>query len=621
MIQNSKTGFQQTKSLIPLKVLFGNSEKSAPKISPDGTRLTYVAPQNNVLNIWIRTIGKQDDKIVTQDKKRGIRGYFWGEDNSHIIYLQDSDGDENWHIYSVDLNNGITRDLTPFLGIQAQVVAQNPNFPNQILVGLNLRDRRLHDVYRVNLDTGALEMDTENPGDVTGFDSIGWIADPKFQIRGAMAVLPDGRTQLRVRNTTQDTWRPLVTWEAEDSFCHGLSFTPDGKGIYVLDSRNVNTTRIIKIDISTGQESLVAYDPEYDAESAMIHPRTHQLQAAFFIKERDYWQVLDSTIEKDIETIKRIHLGDFSVINRDHADQNWLIQFIADNGPIAYYIYHRATRKSTFLFTNHPDLEQYILAPMKPITIKSRDGLTLHGYLTLPVGGPARNLPLVLRVHGGPWGRDRWWCHPEVQLFANRGYACLQVNFRGSTGYGKAFVNAGNHEWGAKMHDDLIDAVNWAINEGIADPKRIAIYGVSYGGYAALVGAAFTPDVFNCAVSQCGPSNIVTLFKSYPPYMESFMKTCKQRTGDPDTEEEFLKSRSPLFRAHQIKIPMLIAQGANDPRVKQTESEQIVQILRSKDKPVEYLLFPDEGHGFVKPENRLKFYATVEAFLAKQLTR
>jgi dipeptidyl aminopeptidase/acylaminoacyl peptidase len=313
------------------------------------------------------------------------------------------------------------------------------------------------------------------------------------------------------------------------------------------------------------------------------------------------------------------HTGDFSLISRDDADQTWLIAFTVDNWPVPFYAYDRKSQHVTFLFDNQPDLNRYTLSHMQPISFPSRDGLTIHGYLTLPAGAQPHNLPLVLNVHGGPWGRDHWGYNPEAQWFANRGYASLQVNFRGSTGYGKDFLNAGDKEWGRNMHNDLVDAVQWAIKEGIAHPAKVAIYGGSYGGYAALVGATFTPDLFCCAVDIVGPSNLMTLIQTIPPYWSTFRATFHKRVGNPDTEEEFLKSRSPLFKADQIRIPVLIAQGANDPRVKQAESEQIVEAMQSKGIPYEYMLFPDEGHGFAKPENRIKFYVAAEQFLANQL--
>lgn len=613
-IQNASLGWSQDTPLIPREVLFGNPEKTSPQISPDGKRLTYIAPHEGVLNVWLRTIGQEDDRVITQDKKRGIRTQFWAEDSQHMLYLQDTDGDENWHIYSVNIGTNTIRDLTPFMGVQAQMIDTDPNHPNEVLVGLNVRDKRLHDVYRVNLKNGAVEEDTQNPGDV-----VSWLVDPDFEVRGASAMLPDGGTVLRIRKDTQSNWEEFVKWSAEDNFSGPVGFTPDGKGVYLQDSRKADTLRLVEKAIEGGEEKVISEDKQYDLGNVIIHPITHKLQAVSFVRAREEWTVLDESIAKDVENIKKIHHGDFSLLDRDHADNTWLVAFDNDQGPIPFYSYDRSTGKSTFLFTNRPKLEEYKLAPMKPISFPSRDGFTVHGYLTTPVDVEPKNLPMVLNVHGGPWGRDTWGYHPEAQWLANRGYVCLQVNFRGSTGYGKPFLNAGNREWGAKMQNDLTDAVEWAVKEGIADPKKVAIYGGSYGGYAALAGAAFTPDLYTCAIDVVGPSNIITLIQSIPPYWEPLRKMFDERVGNIDNEEEFLKSRSPLFKADQIKIPMLIAQGANDPRVKQAESEQIVNTLREKGKEVEYMLFPDEGHGFARPENRLKFYAAMEQFLGRHL--
>ncbi len=603
--------------LIPREILFGNPEKASPLLSPDGKFMAYLAPHNGVLNVWVKTVGKEDDRVVTDDKKRGIRAYMWAQDSRYILYIQDRDGDENWHLYSVDLTAPkeapVIRDLTPFHGIQARIIGTHKDYPDEILVGINLRDRRVHDVYRIKLSTGETILDTRNPGDV-----VGWIEDSKFVIRGCVAALPDGGGEIRVRKDGKSPWTTLISWGPDDT-CSPLTFSKDGKSIYIFHNINTDLTVLYKKDMETKKEEKLFEPKGADVYNVIVHPEGYHPQAVATNRLRVQWHILDDSIKEDFQKISRLTDGDFTITSRSRDDKVWLVSFTKDTGPVQFYAFDRDSKKGTFLFSHQPKLEGLTLAPMKPLVIKARDGLELVAYLTLPVGVPPKNLPLVLNVHGGPWSRDTWRYHPEAQWLANRGYACLQVNFRGSSGFGKKFLNAGNKEWAGEMHDDLIDAVNWAIKQGIADPKRIAIYGGSYGGYAALVGATFTPDVFCCAVDIVGPSNLVTLLKSIPPYWAPMLKMFKHRVGDPDKEKEFLESRSPLFRADKIKIPLLIAQGANDPRVKMSESEQIVEAVRKAGKEVQYIVFPDEGHGFSRPENRMKFYATAEAFLAKYL--
>jgi dipeptidyl aminopeptidase/acylaminoacyl peptidase len=600
--------------LIPRNVLFGNPVKTSPRIAPDGKRMAYLAPVNNVLNVWVGTVGG-DFQPATQDTERGIRSYTWTHDNQHILYIQDTGGNENWHLYATNLETKETRDLTPFENVQARVIDSSKHFPNELLIGLNRDNPQVHDVYHLDLPTGELTLVAKNPGNVAG-----WLADTNFKVRGAVTAQPDGGLELLVRDNEQSEWSKVLTWNADDALNSGpVGFTGDGQSLYLEDARDANASRLVKLNLATGDLTLIAEDPQYDVSSVMIHPDTYEVQAVAFNRDRLEWTLLDESIQLDFDRIRDIHEGDFSLVSRDDADDTWLIAFNVDNGPIPFYAYSREAQSATFLFDNQPDLSKYTMASMQPIAFTSRDGLTVHGYLTLPSGTDAKNLPMVLNVHGGPWARDGWGYNPEAQWFANRGYACLQVNFRGSTGYGKNWLNAGDHEWGRNMHNDLVDAVEWAIAQGTADPEKVAIYGGSYGGYAALVGATFTPDLFCCAVDIVGPSNLVTLIHSVPPYWATFLATFHKRVGNPDTEEEFLKSRSPLFKADQIKIPMLIAQGANDPRVKQAESEQIVAAMKSKGIDYEYMLFPDEGHGFAKPENRIKFYAAAEKFLAQHL--
>ncbi len=601
--------------LIPREVLFGNPVKASPQISPDGQRLSYVAPdKKNVLQVWVQTLGKDDARQVTNDRKRGIRMHQWTYAPDTLLYMQDNDGDENFHVYSVNLADNVVRDLTPFQGVRAQLLGLHRDFPNEVLVGLNVKNRRLHDVYRIDLSTGAVVLDTKNPGDV-----VGWDTDAKFRVRAAEAPTPDGGMEVRYRADDKSPWKVLVKWGPDDADGRVVGFNAAGDALWLVSSEGRDTLALVRRGLEGGKEEVVAEDKTADAGNVMYNPKTHTVEAVAFNRERVRWQPLDPAIGADLEALRKAAPGEPSVVSRDRDQKTWVVAYSADVTPATYYLYDRPTKKLTKLFAAQPALERYTLAPMKPVTVKSRDGLELVCYLTLPVGVEAKGLPLVLDVHGGPWARDSWGFNPTAQWLANRGFAVLEVNYRGSTGFGKKFLHAGDREWAGKMHDDLIDAVNWAVKQGYADPKRVAIFGGSYGGYAALVGVTFTPDVFACAVDIVGPSNLVTLLKSIPPYWEPMKKMFAVRVGDIEKEEEFLRSRSPLFKADRIKVPLLIAQGANDPRVKQAESEQIVQAMRQAGKPVEYILFPDEGHGFARPENRLKFFAAAEAFLAKHL--
>ncbi|HEV3164159.1 MAG TPA: S9 family peptidase [Isosphaeraceae bacterium] len=602
--------------LIPREVLFGNPERVSPKLSPDGKRLAWIAPDSkNVLQVWVKTVGKDDDKVVTADKKRGIRQYEWAENSKTLVYLQDTDGDENWHIYGVDLNPDRIRDFTPQKGVQARITATNPNFPDEILVSLNQRDPHLHDVYRLNVTTGELTLDTKNPGDVAGF-----MPDPKFQIRAAQVVTPDGGTEIRTRDDAKSDWRTWLKVGPEE-ILNFVDFTPDGKSVTLISSLGSDTARVVERNIANGEERVIAASTEVDAGSVVVHPTRHVVQAVGFAPGRVRWEVIDPTVKDDFAAIGKLNDGDFQVVNRNTADTTWLVGFTSDRGPIRYYTWDRSSHKGMFLFSHQPKLEGLALAEMKPVVITSRDGLKLNAYLTLPVGEPAKGLPMVLFVHGGPWGRDMWGFNPMAQWFANRGYACLMVNFRASTGYGKAFLNAGNKQWGLKMHDDLIDAVNWAVRQGYADPQKVAIFGGSYGGYAALAGVTFTPDVFACAVDIVGPSNLKTLISSIPPYWKPMRAHFDVRMGNVDDpkDAELIKNASPLFKADQIKRPLLIGQGANDPRVNQAESEQIVSAIAKNGGSVTYVLYTDEGHGFRRPENSIDFNARAEAFLAANL--
>jgi dipeptidyl aminopeptidase/acylaminoacyl peptidase len=600
--------------LIPRDVLFGNPERTSPHISPDGKRLAWLAPdKKNVLQVWVKTVGKSDDKIVTADKKRGIRSFFWAEDDRTLLYTQDADGDENWHVYGVDLPTGNVRDYTPFQGVQGQIEDSNYKHPDSILVGMNLRNRQLHDVYRCDLKTGALTLDTENPGDVAG-----WAVDGDMVVRGAQIALPDGGTEIRVRDDAHSPWRTLIKASMEENVAL-FGFTPDGKSAYLMTSLGGDTTRLVEHELAGGKERVLAERKDVDVGGIAIHPTKFHVQAVSFDPGRLEWQVIDPDVKGDFAALKKILDADFNVISRDRADKTWLVGYTQDRGPVRFYTWDRASKKATFMFSHQPKLEGLKLSEMKSYTITARDGLKIPVYVTLPAGYAAKNLPTVLNVHGGPWARDHWGYRSDVQWFANRGYAVIQVNFRGSTGYGKKYLHAGDKQWGKTMHNDLIDAVDWMVKKGWSDPKRVAIYGGSYGGYSALAGAAFTPDVFKCAVDIVGPSNIFTLLKTIPPYWKPMLSMFTTRVGDPEKDKELLRAASPLFSADKIHIPMLIGQGANDPRVNQAESEQIVAALEKNGQRAVYVVYSDEGHGFARPENRIDFNARAEKFLSEHL--
>jgi dipeptidyl aminopeptidase/acylaminoacyl peptidase len=608
--------------LIPRQVLFGNPERVSPRISPDGTQLAWLAPSDGVLNVWVAPAntgqGEGIDwsaaRVVTDDTDRGIRMFAWAHDGRHLLYLQDTGGDENWRLHDVDLATMQRRDLTPFDNVQTQLIAGEKKFPTEILIGMNRDNPQLHDVYRLDLTTGELAKEVENPG------FIGWVADSQLVVRAGVAPQPDGSLVVMVRGSADEDWRPLLSIAAEDALTtEPVAFSEDGASLLAVSSVGADTGRLVRLDLATGAAEVLAEDPECDVTGVRLHPDTREPQIVTFLKDRREYQVLDPGVEADLAAIRALHPGDPSFADADDADATWLVGFTNDTGAVPYYRYDRETRTGQFLFEHQPELSRYELAPMEPFSFTSRDGLTIRGYATFPPGLGREGLPMVLNVHGGPWARDAWGFDPHAQWMANRGYLSVQVNFRGSTGYGKAFVNAGDREWGGRMHDDLVDAVAFVTGQGWADPARVAIFGGSYGGYAALVGAAFTPELFRCAIDIVGPSNLKTLIETIPPYWAPMIAQFHRAVGDPAVDADFLWSRSPLSRADDISIPLLIAQGANDPRVKQAESEQIVAALKRAGIDHEYMLFPDEGHGFAKPENRLRFYAAAERFLAKHL--
>lgn len=609
--------------IIPREAFFGNPDKASIQISPDGKRISYLAPVDGVLNVWV---GPASDpakaKPVTKDTNRGIRGYFWPQNPGYILYIQDKGGDENWHVYSTDLATNKTMDLTPIDGVQARVQEVSPDYPDEILVAINDRDKRWHDIHRVNIRTGEKKLVQQND-EFTGF-----LSEDDMKIHFGVKMTPDGGSEIH-RMTGDNSWTLFTKIGQEDVMTtNPIGLDETGKNLFMIDSRDRNTAALISYGLESGQSRILAKDDKADIAGVFGHPTRNIIQAVQSNYERRKWQVLDPSIEDDFKYLKTVTDGEFNVTSRTHDDRKWAVAYVVDQGPVRYYMYDRDKKKAKFLFTNRKSLENAKLAKMHPVVIKSRDGLNLVSYLTLPVGTdndgngrPGKAMPMVLFVHGGPWARDSWGYNPYHQWLANRGYAVLSVNYRGSTGFGKDFINASAMEWAGKMHDDLIDAVAWSIKEGIADKDRVGIMGGSYGGFATLVGLTFTPDTFACGVDIVGPSNIVTLIESIPPYWAPVIELFTKKVGDHRTEEgrKFLAERSPITHVDKIRKPLLIGQGANDPRVKQAEADQIVAAMKKHNIPVTYVLYPDEGHGFRRPPNSMSFNAVTEAFLGEYL--
>lgn len=615
--------------LIPRDVLWGNPDKASPQLSPDGAKIAWLEPVDGVLNVWVAPAGAiAEGEPVTNDTHRGIRSYFWGHTNNHIIYSQDKDGDENFHLFSVNLETGKEIELTPFEGARAQVQETSPDFPKEILVGVNNRAPQFFDIHRIDITSGERELVMENPGVIQGGMVVGFMTDDDYNVRLAMTMGQDGGMKA-YKNVGDGNWEFFVETPQQDTLTTSpLGFNKEGDLLYMIDSRGRNTAALTTMDINTGETAVIASSEKADVSDVMIHPTSKALEAVAFTYLKKQWRPLVDSVQDDLRRLRTFADGEVEVISRALNDEDWLVAYSQDDGPVRYFHYDRPEKKATFLFSNNEALAKQPLVPMHPLVIKSRDGLNLVSYLSLPPGTdtdgdgrPESAQPMVLLVHGGPWARDNWGFNPLHQLLANRGYAVLSVNYRGSTGFGKDFINAANKEWAAAMHDDLVDAVEWAIDKNVAAPDRVAIMGGSYGGYATLVGMTFTPDLFACGVDIVGPSNLITLMESFPAYWGPAIDIWKTRVGDFTTEEgrEFLMSRSPISRVDQISKPLLIAQGANDPRVTQQESDQIVTAMQEKDIPVTYVLYPDEGHGFARPENRLSFFAVSEAFLAQHI--
>lgn len=623
MLAWSAGGFAHADDLIPRRVLFGNPERAAPLISPDGRLLAYTAARDGVMNLWVAPV---DDlgvaKPLTRETRRPIIEFKWASNSTHLLYFQDKDGDENFHLYAVEVSSGQVRDLTPYKGVRATIIGLSDRRPDEAVIGMNNRDSQWHDAWLVNVVTGASRLLVRNEG----FGEF--LTDRDLNVRIGLKPLKDGGHAVFTRGTK--SWRRFMTIRGDDAFNSApLHFSSDGRAVYFMDSRNRDKSALTRVDLKTARTTVIASSNLSDLTYVLSDPRTGLPLAAAFEYERLEWQAIGNQIEADLAVLGRQLSGLWFPLSQSADNRFWTVWIDTPGKPVRFGLYRRDTRSLRILYTARPALEDEQLPRTESHVIRSRDGLSLVSYLTLPVDAehraksrPHKPLPMVLMVHGGPWSRDSMAYNPYAAWLADRGYAVLAVNFRGSTGFGKKFVNAGDREWGGRMHDDLLDAVDWAIARGTADPERIAIYGASYGGYAALVGLTKTPTRFACAVDIVGPSNLVTLLNNIPSYWKAFLDNFRRRVGDPTTPagRKFLEQRSPLFQADRIRRPLLIGQGANDPRVTQREADQIVSRMQANGLPVTYVLYADEGHGFARPQNRLSFNAITEVFLANCLS-
>lgn len=611
-------------NLIPRSVLFSDPDKTQVKVSPDGKYLTYLAPHKGVLNIFLAEINDiENAQPITHYHDQRINAYFWSFEQNQLLFMKDNHGDENHMLFTLNVLNKVVKQVSPS-GNKAIVIKLSQEIPKQILIGINNRTAEYFDIYKLNLLDGSLIQIFEN-NNFTGF-----LADDNLELRFCFKSNAEGGQEV-YRLDKQLKPKLFDTVPYEDQYTTAMmGFDKSGKNIYMIDSRGKDKSALYQMHIPTKKKTLIFRSNKADLADVIFHPTKKTVQAAAFEYKRKEWKILDEAIEKDFGFLKSTLGCTFELISRNLKYDLWIVAATSDDKPVSYYKYDRKKGKLDFLFYNKNDLQKYQLAKMHPVIIKSRDGLNLVSYLTLPIEAtktkksmrPIKPVPLILKVHGGPNTRDSWGYNSEHQWLANRGYAVLSVNYRASTGFGKKFITLGDGEWGAKMHDDLIDAAKWAIDNGITTKENVAIMGGSYGGYATLVGLTFTPDVFKCGVDIVGPSNLETLINSIPPYWKPLRVNLTKKIGG-DTasakDKKFLASRSPLTLVNKIKKPLLIAQGANDPRVKQAESDQIVAAMNKKNIPVTYVLFTDEGHGFSKPNNRLIFYSLTEKFLANCL--
>ena len=599
--------------LIPMEDFFRNPEKSSFRISPDGNHIAYMKPWETRMNVFVLDIANSDERRLTSSKERSIYGFLW-LGNNRIGYVKDDGGDENMHFYAVNIDGSNEIDLTPFENVKATIVDDLDDDPEHVILGLNKRNEQIFDPYRVNVNTGQMEMIAENPGNISG-----WMTDHDGKLR--IAITSDGvNTSLLYRDSELDPFKPILTTDFKEGVSP-LFFTFDNKNLYVASNRGRDKTAIYEFNIEKASEGNLIFEHEEVDVSSLTFSKKRKVLTGVSYTVAKTKRVFFDDWRQNIQDMLELKLPGYEVGITSLSDDETraIVVTYSDKSRGTYYIYDVDDEKLTELGKISPWLNEDQMADMQPIKYTSRDGLTIHGYLTIPKGSSGKNLPVVVNPHGGPWARDSWGYNSQVQFLANRGFAVFQMNFRGSTGYGREFWEISFKEWGKSMQDDITDGVKWLIEQGIADPDRIAIYGASYGGYATLAGLTFTPDLYACGVDYVGVSNIFTLLETLPPYWELGRQMMYEMIGNPETEKEILEAASPIFHVDSIRVPLFVAQGANDPRVKQAESDQIVEALRARGVEVPYMLKEDEGHGFYNEENQFDFYREMEQFLMKHI--
>jgi len=600
---------------IPVRDFFRHPERSNFRISPDGKTLAFLQPYERRMNVYVQPIAGGEPKRLTNETARDIPDHFWkGPDR--LVYVKDFGGDENFHVVAVNKDGSGLKDLTPFDGVRAEIIDQLRDFPDQLLVGLNKRNKEVFDAYRLDLKTGELELIAENPGNITS-----WLADHAGNIRGAQTT--DGvNTSFLYRDGASGPFRTVLTTSFRDSF-NPLFFTFDNKSLYAASNLGRDKQAIVLVDPATTKEQKVLFEhPDVDVDGLSFSRKRKVLTTISYVTWKPQRKFLDAETEKLFAALEKQLPGyEFGIQSTTDDEDRFVVAAYNDRTPGTRYLYDSRADKLTKLGDIAPWLPETKMARVKPIEYKSRDGLTINGYITLPNGKEPKNLPVIVNPHGGPWARDVWGWNPEVQMLANRGYAVLQMNFRGSTGYGRSFWQASFKQWGLKMQDDISDGVNYLVKQGIADPKRICIYGGSYGGYATLAGVTYTPDLYVCAVDYVGVSNLFTFLNTIPPYWKPFLDMMHEMVGEPEKDKARLTATSPALNADRIKTPLFIAQGARDPRVNIDEANQMVKALKARGVDVPYMVKENEGHGFRNEENQFDFYEAMERFLAKYLDK